>query len=157
MKRIELTHGSFALVDDNMFDVLSARSWHLCAKGYAVTNVPGHTRRQRTVRMHRLVIGALDEQEVDHIDGNPLNNQLDNLRLVTHQENMFNQRKRRLSSSRYKGVTWCKRSERWLAQIMKDKRNKCLGYFTDEADAARAYDDAARRLFGEFARPNFAE
>jgi hypothetical protein len=141
--------------DDSALDELSKHSWHLSAKGYAATNVPGPLTRQRTVLMHRLVIAATEEQEVDHIDGNPLNNRLSNLRVVTHQQNLFNQKKKTGTVSKYKGVTWCKRSSKWLAQVMKNKRNNFLGYFVDEMEAARAYDSAARELFGQFARTNF--
>ncbi len=155
MKKIALTGGAYAIVDDNEFEELNRYSWYLSKKGYVATNVRGSLTRQRTVYMHRLVFAAFECDEIDHIDGDPLNNQLDNLRIVTHQQNTFNQKKKAGTVSKYKGVTWCKRSQKWLAQIGKNGRNNFLGYFTKEEDAAEAYDRASRKFFGEFARPNF--
>lgn len=155
MTAIPLSQGKFAHVDAGVDLSILRRVWHYTAKGYAATNEPKAEGGQRTVLLHRLIMNAPDDCEVDHIDGDPLNNRTSNLRLVSRQQNMFNQRKRKGTVSRFKGVSWCKRSERWLAQIMVNKRNKFLGYFSVEEEAAAAYDSAAREFFGEFARPNF--
>lgn len=161
MITMELTKGKFCLIDQESVDIISEHNWHCTALHgsslyYAATNVRKGD-RQKQVLMHRLIMGCRAGQEVDHIDGNGLNNQRSNLRLATHQQNLFNQKKRAGGTSSYKGVSWCKRSEKWLSQIMINKKTKFLGYFADELSAAVAYDTAAIALFGEFARKNFSD
>lgn len=92
---------------------------------------------------------------IDHIDGNPLNNSIENLRSATRSQNNTNKRAAKNSSSKYLGVGWHKRDERWHAQICVNNKNKHLGYFTDEKEAAQSYDQAASKYFGEFANLNF--
>ena len=92
---------------------------------------------------------------LDHIDGDPSNNRVENLRAATARQNTHNRRSRKNSSSKYLGVNWDKQNSKWYAQIRIAGKVKYLGYFTDEIDAALAYDKAAREHFGEFANPNF--
>lgn len=99
---------------------------------------------------------AVDEY-CDHVDHDGLNNQRDNLRLVSHAENLANQRKPTGCSSHYKGVSWHVRCNKWQAQIMINYHKICLGYFESEIDAARAYDRAARRASSEYAYLNFPD
>jgi hypothetical protein len=95
---------------------------------------------------------------VDHIDGDPLNNVRENLRLATPVQNAHNARGKRTSkSSSFKGVSQYRDGVRWVAQIMLRGRNFHLGIYADEEQAARAYDTAAIHQHGEFARPNFGE
>lgn len=90
---------------------------------------------------------------VDHADGNPLNNELSNLREATNQQNMRNSTKRvQNATSRYKGVS--KKGKRWRAYIAVDTKQVYIGTFDSELDAAEAYNDMAEKLFGEFARVN---
>lgn len=96
-----------------------------------------------------------EDMEIDHIDHNPANNRIENLRLTTKAQNQWNQRVR-TGSSQFKGVIWNKRDRRWQAQIKYAGVHQSLGYFTDETQAARAYDRAARALMGEFAHVNGA-
>lgn len=157
MKQIELTKGRFAIVDDADYEALSKFDWHTKKKlhlFYAARN-GGTSPNQFPILMHRVITQATDDLEVYHKDGNGLNNVRSNLRLCTHQQNLFNQKKKIGTKSKYKGVTWCKRNNKWLAQIMMNKKNKFLGYFAMERVAALVYDDKAKELFGEYARTNF--
>lgn len=109
------------------------------------------------VSLHRLVLGITDPNvHVDHINHDGLDCRKRNLRIATHSENTFNSRPQIHSgTSQFKGVSWITKSKKWRAQITKDYRDKHLGEFECEIDAAIAYDDAAMHLFGEFAYLNF--
>lgn len=159
MKRIPLTQGKVALVDDADFERLNRWKW--CAKWdrgvfYAVRPSPGGG----TVLMHREVLNAPLGVIVDHRNQRNLgedfglDNQQGNLRLATNAQNIQNQRKTR-GTSRFKGVYWNRARGKWHAGIRLSGVRKHLGYFDGEEDAARAYDQAARKLFREFARLNF--
>ena len=111
--------------------------------------------------IHRLVAKAFvpnpdNKPFVDHIDGNKQNNMVTNLRFCTNAENLRNRGSYRGSSSKYVGVHWHTASGKWQAKITINGKNKHLGLFTDEQEAARVYDAAARELHGEFARLNFS-
>lgn len=116
--------------------------------------------------VHRLVGAAFGlieltdpKQQIDHIDNDRLNNCLENLRAATSSNNNAWGPKlnRATNKSGYRGVHWAKAREKWRAQITFECKNKHLGYFNEKLDAARAYDKAAKRHFGEFARPNLSE
>jgi len=95
--------------------------------------------------------------EVDHINRCKTDNQVCNLRYVSHGQNMMNRRKqtRRATSSQYKGVSWCKPMKKWKGAIKHEGRHFYLGCFACEVDAALAYDLKAKELFGEHANLNF--
>ena len=158
MKEIPLTQGKVALVDDDDFEWLSQFKWYAVKFGrtfYAVRQAPRVNGKQRTIWMHREVLGLKPgDPRVDHRDGDGLNNQRMNLREATHRQNMMNSRGRS-GSSRFKGVDWDKRAKKWRARISVNGKKKHLGYFIDEEEAARAYDEKAKKIFGEFARVNF--
>ena len=84
-----------------------------------------------------------------------LNNQRYNLRKATPQENMMNRQKHKNSSSRFKGVHWYKPANKWMTQIRFNNKHIHLGCFTSETEAALAYNQKAKELFGEFAKLNF--
>jgi hypothetical protein len=153
-KEIPLTHGTVALVDDADYGFLMQWKWRLDNNGYAArTDYTGG--KQRTILMHRVIVNA---PEVDHRDTNRLNNQRSNLRAATRSQNTQNSRKAPGKSSQYKGVTWNKKLRKWNAQINTGRHligKIHLGTFEIEAEAAKAYDEAARRYYGEYARPNF--
>lgn len=105
--------------------------------------------------MHRVILDINNPKvQVDHIDGNGLNNQKNNLRLASNQQNSFNQIKQLNRSSQFKGVSWEKQRKKWEAYIKINKRKLFLGYFFQEKDAAKAYNKKALELFGEFAKLN---
>lgn len=115
----------------------------------------------RTVKtyLHRELLGvqhAGRSVEVDHVNGNKLDNRRENIRLCQRGLNNANRRKLRDGKqSKFRGVTWAKDKQRWQAQIGFRGKNIMLGRFKTEEEAARAYDKEARKLYGEFARPNF--
>lgn len=160
MKSIALTHGEFALVDDEDYEWLKQFRWYPKKLGHTI--YAARTVRDSggwtTIWMHRQILGLVkhDGIRVDHHDGNGLHNCRANLRLCNQQENLRNQRARLNSSSVYKGVRWRKDSNKWQALITDSGRQICLGCYIEEFTAAKVYDRAARRLFGEFANPNIA-
>jgi hypothetical protein len=149
----------FSEVDDDVYNEESKHKWHIFKSksgGYYTTRLKQINKTRRRLLLHRVILGLNfgDGNRVDHIDGNGLNNQRSNLRLCTHSQNLMNQKKTK-GKSKYKGVTWHKKRNLWMASIKKDKNTHYLGYFSEEIDAAKAYDKAAKVLFGEFAKTNF--
>lgn len=111
-----------------------------------------------TVRMHNVVMGEKPGKEPDHKNGNGLDNRKQNLRFVTGTEQAWNRRaKQNQKSSRFKGVTRHKPSGKWVAQICNNYKVTRIGQFDDEEDAARAYDEAARKTRGDLATFNFPQ
>lgn len=162
MKKIELTKGFFALVDDEDIELVANYSWRVIPTRntmYAKAYVRGSGRKNpQQVFMHRLIMNAPKGIEVDHINGNGLDNRKENMRLCSHAQNIQNQRNTSCrGSSSYRGVSWSKKDKRWVAQICKDYSNEVLGYFKNEKEAALAYNEAALKYFGEFARLNEVE
>lgn len=138
---IPLIGGGEAIVDDDLFPGLKLLPWKLSG-GYAVLGFYG---------MHRAVIGAKKGQIVDHINGNRLDNQRSNLRFCTHSQNQFNRAKKKNCSSRFKGVAWHAPYKKWNAYIEPLGKKINLGYFSNEVEAAKAYNQAALKHGGQFA------
>lgn len=159
MKKIPLTQGKFTMVDDEDFERVSEHKW--CAskrygkKYYAVRGltIEGY---QTSMSIHRLIMNAKKGQEVDHIDGDGLNNRRSNLRFCTKAQNQMN-RAVSIGSSVYKGVYLSTKKDKWRACVRFNRKVTHLGYFATQKAAALAYDEKARELFGDFARPNFQE
>ncbi len=144
------------MVDDEDLELVSKHKWHAAPRGnnfYAAATVYTAERKRKLVYMHRLILGE-SELHVDHHDGNGLNNTRSNLRLCTHLQNMRNQSTQtREKTSKYKGVYF--HVKKWVAETRIARKKVYLGRFLNEIDAARAYDAAAKELFGDFARLNF--
>ena len=162
MAEIALSQGMVALVDDEDTERLQGYAWYAAKQGrkkrypYAVAGVPDKPGRQKSVRMHRLIMNAPDGSFVDHVNGNTLDNRKANLRLCNNAQNCKN-RKRTWGTSKYLGVGWKRARSRWVARIYVDGRHINLGGFEDERAAAKAYDKAAIEYHGEFASMNFPE
>lgn len=158
MKQILLTQRKFAIVDDADFDWLNRFKWY-AHKGagtyYAVRHSAQIAGKRFHVDMHRVILGLNrgDKCQCDHRDHNGLNNQRSNLRICTRQQNNYNQKSRQ-GSSKFKGVRWRKGEHKWETRIQHKKRRICLGFFNNEIEAAEAYNVAAQKLFGEFAKLN---
>jgi hypothetical protein len=146
---IPLTRGLWAIVDESDYEWLSKYSWQAVhtRRGlmYARRRMNG-----KRVSMHRLLV---DAEEVDHINGNTLDNRRCNLRPATHAQNIRNSARKGNSGYRFKGVYLS--GKRWHIRITVDGRQVSHGPYQSEEDAARAYDAAARTHYGEFARLNF--
>lgn len=155
MKKIKLTKNQLALVDDEDYEYLSLFSWQAQRIGNGKYRTITWTKRpNRTfLRMHTLIMNPPRGMEVDHIDGNPLNNQKSNLRICTHANNMLNRSKEKGNTTGYKGVSFQK--NRYISRIRVNNKEYWIGSFDSPEDAAKAYDDAARIYHGEFAKLNF--
>lgn len=153
MAIISITQGKYALVDDEDFEYVNQFKWQYHYKGYAVSTF-GKSPNRKNVKMHRLIINAPDHLQVDHINGNKLDNRKSNLRLCTNSENQRNTGKKSTNTSGYKGVSWKKGNSKFAAQIQVEGKNKHIGYFHNPVDAAKAYNQKAIEYFGEFALLN---
>lgn len=126
-------------------ELMYARAWH----------------NRMLFLMHRLILGAAPDDQVDHWNGNGLDNQRHNLRIASYSQQRANQGKQRNrltnrpSTSQYKGVCWDKSRSKWIASLGVRTNRRQLGRFASEEDAARAYDAAAVEEWGQFARLNF--
>ena len=142
-KKIKLTQGYEAIVDDDDYEFLSQWSWYINKRRYIVyalrdIRVGG---KKRHLWMHRVINNTPDDLYTDHINGNGLDNRRSNLRTVTHQQNMLNTRVRKKAKySKHRGVTWHKLNKKWYSQITVDRKNVYLGSFDTEEEAKAVYD-----------------
>ncbi len=164
MKQIPLTRGHFALVDDDDYDYLMQWKWHSFFNDH--TNTYYAARRQdedgkrKTIFMHKILLNSIGRQTfVDHKDHDTLNNQRSNLRLATYSQNSANRKSKNGASSKYLGVYWHKYIGKWYCNIKKEGitggKQMHIGYFDNEEDAAKAYDEKAKEFHKEFANLNF--
>lgn len=157
MRYVEVSGGKqLAMVSDEDFERVSALKWLLKPSGlYLKNNYAQYLFYEGKIRkgllLHRFILNPKNGEIIDHIDGNGLNCQRENLRIVTHSQNMCNRRPTKFSSSKYKGVYMCKTRKLWCAQIMINKKQKNLGRFKTEKEAAIKYNELAIKIHGEFA------
>ncbi len=143
----------YAIVDDEDFDMVSQNKWHF-SYGYAKSKISG-----KTVYMHRVILDAPKGMEVDHINGNKLDNRKENIRLCTTSQNQLNAASHKDSASKYRGVCFLKHKKQakrpWRAMITVPQVGQVfIGNFATEVEAAIAYNAAATKYHGEFARLN---
>lgn len=167
---LQLTRGQVARIDDCDLEWLSQWSWSAgfypsYAGGGKFLAVRGMRiqKRQTMILMHRFVLSAELKRElvkgelVDHIDGNPLNNTRNNLRLASKSQNSIHSALHSRNKSGYRGVFWDRRSGKWRASIVCEGKTHELGRFSDVIEGAQAYDAASSSMFGEFAYLNLAQ
>jgi hypothetical protein len=151
---IPLTKGKYALVDQEDFarvNYLCHWTWHTAGYAYGSMSKTRHL-------LHRIVVNAKLGQHVDHINGNKLDCRKANLRICTVSQNQANRKISANNTSGYKGIVNHKRGPKcWQARITVDQKAISLGYYADPKDAARAYNEAAKKYFGEFAKLNVIE
>lgn len=167
VKQIPVSQGETALVSDVDGDLIK-HSWYLKVGSdrlkYAHRgNGKNEKGRWTNKALHREVMERIigrtlrSDEDVDHIDGNGLNNARDNLRVTTASQNCANRRVNRDSKSGYKGVTWNEGHKKWEVSVCFHKRKFYLGSFTDKHEAARAYNAKAYELHGQYARLNMID
>lgn len=130
----------------------SGKSWWVISTGYAYGRPFGGKSGKL---FHRLIMNEPEGMDIDHINGDKLDNRKNNLRVATRGQNSANQKpQRKKLSSKHKGVSWQKSNSKWYAYINKKGRRLNLGYYQNENDAAKAYNKKALEIFGEFALLN---
>jgi hypothetical protein len=164
MKLIELHSKKYpgykAIVDDEDYEEIS--KYTCCLKIDPKNNIPyaliifGKRPTRKHIRMHRFIMKLheynIEKKLIDHEDHNGLNNQKYNLRICTYMDNNANARKtKNNTTSQFKGVSWHKLNNKWIAHVQFNRKLIHLGYFFDEKEAALAYNKKATELFGEFA------
>jgi hypothetical protein len=157
VRKIPLTQGQIALVDDEDYETVSTYRWHFKAgrrTGYARTEFRDPDGIVTSIYMHSLLMGVdPDGRQVDHRDLDGLNNQRSNLRWATRAQQVQNISVRRDCAAGLKGVY--RKNKKWRATIVVSGKRTALGSFSTKEEAGRAYDAKAVELFGEFARLNF--
>jgi hypothetical protein len=141
------------LIDPEDICILEAFKWRVKNTGkhsYVVADLKRHM-----ILLHRVITNCPDSYDVDHINGNGLDNRKCNLRIATRSQNLANTGAHSHNKSGYKGVSFDKSKGKWRAQITKEGRCRNLGRFSDPIEAAKRYDEAAKKLHGEFAYLNF--
>jgi len=154
---IPLSRGTYAIIDTDNLRILNLYRWSLvgCKTG---TRYARRFKNGQTIYMHREIMNAPAGMEIDHMNGNGLDNRRAILRICTEAQNQQNSKKRTGKSSVFKGVSWEKDRRKWRASIKPvNKKRFNIGRFVSEIDAAKAYDVEALYYFGEFAKTNFKE
>lgn len=157
MKLIPLTKGYFTKVDDDDFKKLAILRWYANVNSRKDCVRAARFHNRKTIYLARVVMNAPDGKNVDHINGDTLDNRKSNLRLCSRHENSFNRKMNKNNKAGYKGAYWDKRKNKWKCCVRFEGKAINVGYFDNKKDAAIAYDKKAKELFGEFANINFPQ
>jgi hypothetical protein len=150
--KIPLTKGKFALVDEEDFERLIKFRWCLTNRYPSRRVVTGH-KKSRIQYLHRFLMGNPTVLQIDHRNGNKLDNRKENLRLATNTQNNWNKGKTSRNTSGVAGVSWFKQTRKWHAQIRVGGKRLHLGYFSSLDEAAQARNRVAKEKHGEFFKP----
>lgn len=166
MRKLTTDNGYTFMIDDMDYLIVSKYHWigwvsqkRLSDGSLGVPHVYVYAHfyknnKDSQLLLHRLIMDAPSDRQVDHIDGNGLNNCKSNLRLCTLPQNLMNKCKKPTNTTGYKGVYRHKGTRKWRAQISTNNRAMHLGSFTTKEQAALAYNAAAFKYYGEFAKLN---
>ena len=151
---IPLTQGHVATIDAADVHLVEGWNWHAVIGRNTVYAARREMSggKKRTIRLHRVIMDAPDDLEVDHRSGDGLDCRRGNMRIATHAQNIHNQRLSRANTSGMKGVCWDMGSQKWRAKIKIDGKQICLGRFITPESAHDAYAEASARLHGEYGR-----
>jgi hypothetical protein len=159
-RKIYLDEGKWTILDPTDYYRFGGFKWCIGGnkgKFYTIRGQMISPKDSKIVQLHRLIMDAPKGLLVDHRNGDSLDNRRANLRLATYSQNQYNKRKRKNTSSRFRGVYFNKEHRKWAAFISVAGKKTYLGYFDSEIEAARVYDEAAKKHHGEFVRLNFPE
>jgi hypothetical protein len=157
-RRIYLGEGLYTIVDPEDYYRYGHMKWCLGAhraRPYAVCGVRQKDGSIKTESLHRIIKKPRKGLVVDHWNNNSLDNRKSNLRSATHAQNSYNREKRKNATSKYIGVSFDKQTKKWRVKIKLRGKDRCIGRFKREIDGAHAYDRAALKYRGRFARLNF--
>lgn len=160
--KIPLTKGYSTVIDDNDYEIVKNHNWIVFSPKnhfYAATTIKTLNGKYKLILMHRLLLNFPKGKQIDHIDGDGLNNCRNNLRECTFSQNIRNSTKQttygnKPTTSKYKGVNYDYKSKKWVAHIYQHPKLIHLGRFDCEIEAALAYNEAAKKIFNSFARLN---
>lgn len=155
---LKTKNGTEFIIDKDDFDKVDQYTWHTnTPPSSKTTYIMANITKRIKIKLHRFILNITDPKiQVDHINGNGLDNRKENLRLVTNAQNNRNKSKYVTANgtSKYKGVFFCKQRNKWVAQICLNYKKIHIGRFKTEIEAAKAYNEKALTLFGQYAKLN---
>lgn len=152
---IPLTRGKVALISKSDLPLVSRFKWYYGGAGYAERMSKDPDGKRIAIRLHRFLVGSPEGMQVDHINGDRLDNRRENLRVCTAAENRRNITKISSNTSGFRGVSFAKREQNWEAYLWVNNKKVHLGRHATAEEAARAFDDGARKYHGAHGRYNF--
>lgn len=154
MKIIKSVQGKNVIVSDEDYDTLTKYKWYTTSRNYCLRYFKNSKNKLTSRSIHRDIMRPLKDEEIDHINRNPLDNRRDNLRIANRFENNHNVGIKTTNKTGYKGVHFDKGMNKYRAQITINKKNKYIGCFESAKEAAFAYNNEALKSYGEFANLN---
>jgi HNH endonuclease/AP2 domain len=151
MKKIKLTLGKVALVDDADFEMLNKYKWYARKRNSTFYATRAYQKNRTNTGMHRIIMNTPKGMDTDHCDRDGLNNQRENLRVCSRSENLMNRSKFKNNTSGYKGVSWFEPSKKWQANIQFNSKQIHLGLFNTKELAYQAYIEACQKYHKKFA------
>lgn len=152
MKTIKLTKGRFTIVDDDLFEFLNQYKWHY-QFGYAKRMIRVNGQR-KALHLHRFIINAPNHLQVDHINGDSLDNRRENLRLCSQKDNAKNRSMSKNNKSGFPGVYYYEKYGKYCAQATVNGSKKTLGYFDTKEEAFEARQEVVKEHYKSFAPVN---